>query len=424
MTTQPARSPTAAKQTKPLSRTMVLLFAFACGATTANVYYAQSIAGPIAVGLHLPESLAGLIVTTIQLGYGLGLFFLVCIADLVENRRLVLIATSGTLLSLLGVVASTSAPALIITSLALGVCTVGSQILLPLAVRLSAEEQRGQVIGNIMGGLVAGIMLSRPLASFFYGLLGLEIGIHFLSRRDARRVITAGKGLAGMAAHARPTLWGHAFVHAALAQNVAGATAPRSLPGYDVCGVQHVLDRGSVDAACSLCHGAKEYLRFCVGRGGRRVFGPPLAGQIADRGGSRTGTGLALLFAAVAMLISEWGQAVGSLLMIVAAAIILDASTQANQVFGLRTIQSLDAEARGRLNAAYMTVIFFLWRNGFGIGINDLLSRRLVVHLTGGRRHDNGHPERIRHRISRVARAVEAGNRTRRLYTVIKMKNS
>ena len=155
-----------------MTRGMAFLFAAACGATTANVYYAQSIAGPIAASLHIPASLAGLIVTATQLGYGLGLFFIVSLADLVENRRLVLLATAGTVVSLLWVASSTSTDSFLIASVLLGICTVGSQILVPLAVHLSSEARRGQVIGSIMGGLVTGIMLSRPLASFLAGLWG------------------------------------------------------------------------------------------------------------------------------------------------------------------------------------------------------------------------------------------------------------
>ena len=155
-----------------MTKAITALFAFACGATTANVYYAQSIAGSIAASLHIQASFAGLIVTATQLGYGLGLFFIVGLADLVDNRRLVLLTVIGTVISLLWVAVSTSATSFLIASVLLGICTVGSQILVPLAVHLSSEARRGQVIGSIMGGLVTGIMLSRPLASFLTGHWG------------------------------------------------------------------------------------------------------------------------------------------------------------------------------------------------------------------------------------------------------------
>ena len=87
------------------------------------------------------------------------------------------------------------------------------------------------------------------------------------------------------------------------------------------------------------------HVRFGLGQAGiaafalagaAGAFSAPLAGIVADRGGSRWGTGLALLGAAIALLVSGWGQEAGSILILVAAAIILDAATQANQVFGQR----------------------------------------------------------------------------------------
>ena len=350
-----------------LTRAAIVLFAFACGATTANVYYAQSIVGPIAASLHLPASLAGLIVTTTQLGYGIGLFFIVCLADLIENRRLVLMTTAGTALSLIAVASSNAGPTLFVASLALGICTVGSQILVPLAVHLSPERLRGQVIGNIMGGLVAGIMLSRPLASFLTAHWGWR-AVFILSA-----VVMLGTLL--LLARALPR-W-----QPQPSQNYA-ATLRSTLR---LLATSRPLQRraayqGTLFAVFNLFWTAVPlmlHIRFGMGQVGIAAFAlagaagalsAPLAGMVADRGGSRFGTGLALLCAAIALMFSGWGQEAGSVLILVVAAIILDAATQANQVFGQRIIQSLDPKARGRLNAAYMTVIFICGAIGSALG--------------------------------------------------------
>src|SRR5882757_5237405 len=68
---------------------MMLLLAFACGLIAANLYYAQPLAGPIGVALGLSPGATGLIVTLTQIGYGIGLLFIVPLGDLVETRRLV-----------------------------------------------------------------------------------------------------------------------------------------------------------------------------------------------------------------------------------------------------------------------------------------------------------------------------------------------
>src|SRR6516225_2354556 len=69
---------------------MTLLLAAACGLLAANIYYGQPLAGPISAELGLSPGATGLIVTLTQVGYGAGLLFIVPLADLVENRRLVL----------------------------------------------------------------------------------------------------------------------------------------------------------------------------------------------------------------------------------------------------------------------------------------------------------------------------------------------
>ena len=60
-----------------LTRAMVLLFAFCCGAIVANLYYAQPIVELIAPDLGLASGSASLIVSLTQIGYALGLLFLV-----------------------------------------------------------------------------------------------------------------------------------------------------------------------------------------------------------------------------------------------------------------------------------------------------------------------------------------------------------
>ena len=51
---------------------MVLLLAIAAGAIVANLYYAQTLVGPIAQATGLSTESAGLIVTLTQIGYTLG----------------------------------------------------------------------------------------------------------------------------------------------------------------------------------------------------------------------------------------------------------------------------------------------------------------------------------------------------------------
>lgn len=73
------------RQQHGLSPALVLLFAFCCGAIVANLYYAQPIIELIAPAVGLSMHKASLIVSLTQIGYAVGLLFLVPLADLLET---------------------------------------------------------------------------------------------------------------------------------------------------------------------------------------------------------------------------------------------------------------------------------------------------------------------------------------------------
>jgi predicted MFS family arabinose efflux permease len=55
---------------------------------------------------------------------------------------------------------------------AVGVCVVAAQVLVPFASHLTTAASRGRVTGRIMGGLLTGIMLARPVSSLIAGRCG------------------------------------------------------------------------------------------------------------------------------------------------------------------------------------------------------------------------------------------------------------
>ncbi len=131
--------------TATMTRGMVLLFAFCCGAIVANIYYAQPIIGLIAPDIGLTNTMASLIVSLTQIGYALGLFFLVPLGDLLENRRLMIITTLVAIVSLLGAAFTDQPNVFLLISLLVGFSSVSVQILIPLAAHLAPEETRGRV---------------------------------------------------------------------------------------------------------------------------------------------------------------------------------------------------------------------------------------------------------------------------------------
>ena len=160
---------------RALSTGMTLLLAIACGLIAANVYYAQPLIGLIAPALGLQAELAGLVMTLTQAGFGLGLLLLVPMADVFENRRLVAVALAAATLGLFGIASARSAPMFLYASIVVGICAAATHVLVPFASHMAAESSRGRVVGQVMAGLLAGIMLARPFSSFVAGLFGWRV---------------------------------------------------------------------------------------------------------------------------------------------------------------------------------------------------------------------------------------------------------
>lgn len=144
---------------------LVTVLAAATGLVAANIYYAQPLAGPIGDAIGMPPGAAGLIVTLTQAGYGIGLLMIVPLGDLVENRTLTLVLIAIAVLGLLGAAAASHPLPFLLSSALIGLGLVAVQVLVPYAAHLADDESRGRTVGYVMGGLMLGIMLARPVAS-------------------------------------------------------------------------------------------------------------------------------------------------------------------------------------------------------------------------------------------------------------------
>ncbi len=165
--TVPSPAP-AAGLTAPLT----LFFAAAVGVIIVNLTAAQPLTGPVSRALNLPSELAGLIAMLPQLGYAAGLLLLVPLCDLLENRKLIF-RTLMCCAVFLGIAALARSGWLFLLSVSLaGATSSVIQMLVPMAASMAPEHGRGRAIGNVMSGLMIGILLSRPLASVIAGSFG------------------------------------------------------------------------------------------------------------------------------------------------------------------------------------------------------------------------------------------------------------
>ncbi len=339
------------------SAALITTLSIATGALVANLYYAQPLVATIGPEIGVTPDLAGSVVSVTQIGYGIGLFLLVSLADLVESRKLVLATLAVTALGLVGMATATSAQPFFAASFVIGLCSTGAQVLIPLVAHLTPPEQRGRVVGNVMAGLLTGIMLARPAALF----VAASFGWRAVFWSSALLMVGIGLGLARMMPRYQPRGGMH---YGRILISMAGLL--RDIPFLRWRAAYQALLFG----AFNLFWTAVPLMladRFALSERGIGLFAlagaggalaAPIAGRLADRGLSRITTAGAMIAVGTAFLATSWAASAALLSALVVLAVIIDAAVQANQVVSQRIIFSVPAEIRGRVNALYMTITF------------------------------------------------------------------
>ncbi len=320
--------------------------------------------------LGFTPAATGLIVTLTQIGYGLGLLLIVPLGDLLENRRLVLTLIAASAVALVGAGLSSSPATFLVASLCIGLASVAVQVLVPFAAHMAPDASRGRVVGNVMSGLLCGIMLARPFASFlaeatswhmvYFVTAALMIALVVILRsnlpvRVPHTKLSYGKLLASMADlafHSR-VLQRRALYQAGMfgAFSLFWTTTPLLLAGPEFGLTQNGIALFALAGAAG-------------------AIASPIAGRLADRGLTKAASTLAMLLGMSAFLISHFATdgSLTALLLLTAAAILLDFGVTTNLVCGQRAIYAISAEHRSRLNGLYMATFFAGGAIGSAVG--------------------------------------------------------
>ncbi|EFU16306.1 MFS transporter [Enterococcus faecalis TX1346] len=88
------------KQQSGLTNQVTFLLALTCGGVVANMYYIQPIGTQIAQAFQVSIGSIGFVTMLTQLGYALGLLFLVPLGDVVDRRKLIIRVAALSSLSL------------------------------------------------------------------------------------------------------------------------------------------------------------------------------------------------------------------------------------------------------------------------------------------------------------------------------------
>ncbi|SMY32885.1 MFS transporter [Photobacterium andalusiense] len=158
--------PLTKQQTLPLKQ----LFGLSVGAgfSVSAIYYNQPIIGLLSNAFQIKVSEAGLIAMLTQIGYALGIFFLVPLGDMVNRKKLIISKLVLLCAALWLCSFSSTFPILLITSLCVGILATSAQDIVLASTVISPPNQRGKSVGIVMTGLFSGILLSRV----FSGIIG------------------------------------------------------------------------------------------------------------------------------------------------------------------------------------------------------------------------------------------------------------
>lgn len=336
--------------------TLKYFMAVSCGIMVANLYYCQPLLGDFARIFNVSESAAAWINICSQLGYGLGLFFIVPVGDMISRRKLLTWMHVFAALAVAGMALAVNIDMLYFFSIATGLTATACQVFLPLAAHLSNDEQRGKVIGIIMGGLLSGILLSRTLSGVVAELWGwravywIAFGIMLLMAVLVYKMIPGEQ----------PGFHGnYGKLMRSLFQMIWSEKVVRESSWIGACTF------GAISAFWSTMAFFLEKPPFSypvsviglfgiVGLAGALIS--PYVGSVNDRKGPSLPmkAGIIIMLVGYAIMFLS----IYSIIIVVAGIILIDVGLQAAHVPNITRVSSLIPEARTRLNTIYMTSFF------------------------------------------------------------------
>jgi predicted MFS family arabinose efflux permease len=344
----------------------MILFATATGALVADIYYAQPLLADIASGFGIQPEQAGMVVTLAQLGYALGVLLIVPLGDGIDRRRLTSTMLTICVAGLLAASLSINFAMLAIASLIVGVFSSATMVLVPYVASHADNAERGKRTGQVMTGLLLGILLARTVSGFvaewanwrvIYALAAVAVAILAVALRQAM-----------VADPPRPRI-NYRHLLGSLVMLVRAQPELRRRAFYSFLGLGSfsVLWTG---LTYLLAAPPYNYSTATIGLfgllGAAGAASASIAGRLGDRGLAPTMTGLFAF-----LLLGAWGAlalTARSMAWLIVGIFVLDVAGQGLQVTHQSVLYSIDADVRSRITAVFITSGFI------GMSLGSLLA--------------------------------------------------
>ena len=349
-----------------LSTALTLLLATATGLAVASIYYVQPLLGLLAEQFGVGNATIGLLPTLTQLGYAAAILLLSPLGDRFDRRRIIVVKAAALVAALAFAALAPGFATLCVASVAIGLMATLAQDLVPAAATLAPEAERGKRVGQVMTGLLLGILLSRVAAGSVaavagwravYGIAAVAVAllIPLLWRSLPRFVPATSAGYGSLLASMAGLWMKHpALRRAALAQGLLSVAFSAFWSTLALVLAGPEFGQGSAVAGAFGLAGAAGALAA------------PLAGGVADKRGPQA----VIRGAALLVFLSFAVQAVApaSLWLLVVVAVVFDLGVQAALVSHQSVIYSLDPASRSRLNAVLVSCMFVGMASGAALG--------------------------------------------------------
>lgn len=349
-----------------LTKSLILLMAIACGVCVANLYYVQPLESQIVHTFNISQNLGGLAATVTQVGYALGLLFLVPLGDMSERKSLILRMLGLIIIFLIFTSFSPNYPLMLISMFIVGLTTIVPQIILPYAAHLAPVGEQGKIIGYIMSGLLIGILLSRT----FSGILGSIFNWRIVYILAALLIAILFVFISKFFPKEEPT---EKIFYTKILKSIPELV--KNQPTLRESALNGFFLFGSFSIFWTSLIFLLETPIYNMGTKQAGLFGllgiagiliAPLVGKICDKKSPKFAVGIATVLSTVAYIcFFIFGYNLYGLILGV---IILDLGTQCGQVSNQARVQNLGDKTRSRNNTIFMFSYFVGGASGSFLG--------------------------------------------------------
>lgn len=145
---------------------ILLMMAVMAGFTVANLYYNQPLLAMICHETGISHVQANLITVVTQIGYAIGLLFIVPMADMISVRRIVVSGMLAAAVSAVVIGIADDVRLLWGASLTLGMSSIMPQLFIPMATLYSRPENKIRNLGYVASGIMTGIVSARAISGY------------------------------------------------------------------------------------------------------------------------------------------------------------------------------------------------------------------------------------------------------------------